>query len=990
MIDKMRGNKNCLPLINHTMTACGLMILFLFSLPGIEVTSQAADNEPATSAPFYETSVKAIIEAKCVRCHNSKTKKAGLNLSTPEGILKGSESGRILQAGDPDESLLFQMIDAGEMPPDEKDQLSQLQLAEIKKWISGGSKFREAVQSEPAVTQHDIIPLLHLRCVACHGGRRKEAGLDLRTKESILKGGKSGAAVIPGKPEESLLIQRIHSGEMPPRRKLVSVSVKPMEANERELVAKWIELKLPESKKTTTDKNSLPDNQITDEDRKFWAFQPPASVRPPQVKQKDHVKNPIDAFVLHRLEQQSLTFSPPASKRTIIRRLYFDLIGLPPTPKEINQFINDPDPLAYEKLVDRLLASPRYGERWARHWLDAAGYADSEGAQNEDRVRPHIYRYRDYVIRSFNQDKPYSRFLMEQIAGDELVDYQSDTITQEMYDCLVATGFLRTAPDRTFANITNFVPDRLEVISDEMEILGSAVMGLTIKCARCHSHKFDPIPQRDYYRLTAIFKEAYDEHDWLKSQNPRTLPHVSTAEQKRYEQHEKQLTSQIEQIKLKSSKLTAQTLKAQRQKKVQTLPAAEREQVLIALTKSEYQQTSQQKSILKKHEKLLTISPNDLKKIDPAYKTQLENFQNEIKSLEAKRMPKPRIRALWSRGTPSPTYILKRGNYLTPGNPVAPGVPAVLNQNNQPLKITRPPKNKIALGRRLAFAQWLTQPDHPLTARVMVNRIWLHHFGTGIVKTPANFGKAGERPSHPELLDWLANEFVRLNWSMKSLHRVIVTSNTYRQDSSVTENALRLDPDGRLLSRMPLKRMEGEVLRDTLLSLSGQLDLTPFGPADPVEVRPDGLVTSKRSERGWRRSIYVLHRRTQIPTLLENFDYPQMGPNCLVRGTSLVAPQALHMMNDKMIHQLAIYFASKIRQEVGTDPSVQVKQVYLKALGRSPTAEENKIGVTALKQLTAKWKSDNLENKEQTDFAQKSLANYCHAIFNLAEFQYID
>ncbi len=990
MIDKTRGNKVCLPLINHTMIACGLMILFLFPMPGIEVTSQAGDNEPATSAPFYETSVKAIIDAKCVRCHNSKTKKAGLNLTTPEGILKGSESGRIIKTGDPDASLLFQMIDADEMPPDKKDQLSQLQLMEIKKWISGGSKFREAVQSEPTITQHDIIPLLHLRCVACHGGRRKEAGLDLRTKESILKGGKSGPAVIPGKPEESLLIQRIHSGEMPPRRKLVSVSVKPMEANERKLVAKWIKLKLPESTKTASGKNSLPDDRITDEDHKFWAFQSPASVRPPLVKQKDRVKNPIDAFVLHRLEQQNLTFSPPASNRTIIRRLYFDLIGLPPTPKEINQFINDPAPLAYEKLVDRLLASPRYGERWARHWLDAAGYADSEGAQNEDRLRPHIYRYRDYVIRAFNQDKPYSRFLMEQIAGDELVDYQSNTITQEAYDCLVATGFLRTAPDRTFANITNFVPDRLEVISDEMDILGSAVMGLTIKCARCHSHKFDPIPQRDYYRLTAIFKEAYDEHDWLKSQNPRTLPHVSTAEQNRYEQHEKQLTSKIEQINLKSSKLTAQTLKAQRQKKVQALPAAEREQVLVALSKPENQQTSQQKSILKKHEKLLTISPDELKKNDPEYKTQLESFQNEIKSLKAKRMPKPRIRALWSRGTPSPTYILKRGNYLTPGNPVAPGVPAVLNQNNKPLKITRPAKNKISLGRRLAFARWLTQPDHPLTARVMVNRIWLHHFGTGIVNTPGNFGKAGERPSHPELLDWLANEFVRLNWSMKSLHRLIVTSNTYRQDSSVTENGLRLDPDGRLLSRMPLKRMEGEVLRDTLLSLSGQLDLTPFGPADQVEVRPDGLVTSKRSERGWRRSIYILHRRTQIPTLLENFDYPQMGPNCLVRGTSLVAPQALHMLNDKMIHQLSLHFASQIRQEVGTDPSVQVKHVYLNALGRSPTAEENNIGVTALKQLTEKWKLENPENKEQTDFAQKSLANYCHAVFNLAEFQYID
>ncbi|WP_299468354.1 DUF1549 domain-containing protein, partial [uncultured Gimesia sp.] len=499
MISKPRGKKRRLPFFNHA-----LMISFsaaiLFCAVAI-IKSQAEEKAVAAETVFYESAVKTIIEAKCVSCHNAKMKKAGLDLSTAHGILQGSESGRIVQAGDPEASLLFQMIDAEEMPPNEKDRLNKSQLEELKKWIAGGAKFREAVASAPAVTQHDIIPLLHLRCVACHGGRRQEAGLDLRTKESILKGGKSGPAVVPGKPEESLLIQRIKSGEMPPRRKLVSVSVKPMEATELELLSQWITLKLPELTENTTEETNRTDDLVTDKDREFWSFQPPAQVRPPEVKHSDRVGNPIDAFILQKLEQRGLTLSPAASKRTILRRLSFDLTGLPPTPDEINQFVNDTDPRAYEKLVDRLLASPRYGERWARHWLDIAGYADSEGAQNEDRLRPHMYRYRDYVIRSFNQDKSYSRFLLEQIAGDELVEYQSKAITQETYDCLVATGFLRTAPDRTFANITNFVPDRLEVISDEMDILGSAVMGLTIKCARCHSHKFDPIPQRDYYRL---------------------------------------------------------------------------------------------------------------------------------------------------------------------------------------------------------------------------------------------------------------------------------------------------------------------------------------------------------------------------------------------------------------------------------------------------------------------------------------------------------
>lgn len=968
--------------ISQTITLC------LFAINTSHLT--ASEDTTTRDSIFYESAVKSIITDKCLRCHNSETKKAGLDLSSPQGIQNGSESGRIVQAGDPDASLLIEMIDAGEMPPDEKDHLSKKEMNQIRNWISAGAKFREAVQTEPSVTQHDIIPLLHLRCVACHGGRRKEAGLDLRTKESILKGGKSGPAVVPGEPEKSLLIQRIASGEMPPRRKLVSVSVKPMEANELKRLSKWIALELPEVKHPSVDDKNQSDALVTEKDREFWSFQPPSKVKPPQVKHSNQVRNPIDAFILRKLEQRGLTLSPAANKRTMIRRLFFNLTGLPPTPNEVEHFINDTDPLAYEKLVDRLLASPRYGERWARHWLDVAGYADSEGAQNEDRLRPHIYRYRDYVIRAFNNDKPYSRFLMEQIAGDELVDYQSKEVTQEVYDCLVATGFLRTAPDRTFANITNFVPDRLEVISDEMEILGSAVMGLTIKCARCHSHKFDPIAQRDYYRLTAIFKEAYDEHDWLKSQGPRTLPHVTSEERRHYEKHNQLITADIEQLKQKLKERTARALKTQREKGIQSLPESERETILIAFSTKASQQTDEQKILLKKHKRLLAPSPDELKKLDQEYKKKSDDLQNQMKVLKSKLKQEPRIRALWSRGSPSPTYILKRGNYLTPGRLVEPGVPEVLIQKANPFSSIMPENNRKPIRRRLAFAKWLTRPDNSLTARVMVNRIWSHHFGRGIVNTPGNFGRAGEKPSHPELLDWLANEFVRQNWSLKSLHRLIVTSNTYRQNSSITKKALQRDSDGSLLSRMPLQRMEAEVLRDTLLYLSGQLDETPFGPADPVEVRSDGLVTSKRTQKGWRRSIYIRQRRTQIPTLLENFDYPQMGPNCINRGESLVAPQALHLMNDKMVYQLAIDFASQIQAEVGPVPEAQIVQIYRKAFSRNPTAEEKTIAVDIIQQMTKTWQDSNYQQKDQIPPTQKALINYCHVVFNLAEFQYID
>ncbi|MEZ6044209.1 MAG: DUF1553 domain-containing protein [Planctomycetaceae bacterium] len=504
-----------------------------------------------------------------------------------------------------------------------------------------------------------------------------------------------------------------------------------------------------------------------------------------------------------------------------------------------------------------------------------------------------MYRYRDYVIQSFNQDKPYSRFLVEQIAGDELVDYQSAAeINQETYDCLVATGFLRTAPDRTFANITNFVPDRLEVISDEMDILGSAVMGLTIKCARCHSHKFDPIPQRDYYRLTAIFKEAYDEHDWLKSQGERTLPHVMSAERAAYEKIRDAENEKIELIRTQLEQLKNETTEKLREQNYKLIPPEESQLVIAALSTGSSERTEEQLKVLDKHQHILNFTSNQLKEQDPEFGKQCDALEKQIMDLETNRKPEPRIRALWSRGSPSPSYILKRGNYLTPGLPVQPGVPEVLTSAETSPNFSSVPVNGKPGGNRLVFAEWLTRRDNPLTARVMVNRIWAQYFGNGIVNTPGNFGFAGSKPSHPELLDWLAMQFIESGWSFKAMHRLIVTSETYRQSSSISDRSAQLDPEGTLLSHMPLKRMDGEVLRDSILYVSGQLDESMYGPGVPVDVRADGLVTTTRSELGWRRSIYVLQRRTQVPTILENFDYPQMGPNCISRKTSLVPTQA--------------------------------------------------------------------------------------------------
>ncbi|MFO0844256.1 MAG: PSD1 and planctomycete cytochrome C domain-containing protein [Gemmataceae bacterium] len=859
-----------------------LIVVFLLPLAG--------GPGRASPAPSFEAEVRPVLQAKCWRCHGEKVRRAALDLRTLAAALKGGESGPAVVPGKPDDSPLFEKVRDGTMPPAKKDRLSAAEVEVLRNWIATAT-------SEAPVTQHDVLPILARRCTACHGGRRREGGLDLRSRAAMLQGGISGPAIAPGRPDISRLIKKIHAGQMPPRDRLVEVSVKPIEDAETEVIARWIAAGAPEVAIRPDVATTAPDPLVSDRDRDFWAFRPPRSVPIPPARQTEKIRNAIDAFVLRRLEAKGLGLSPEADRLTLIRRASFDLTGLPPEPGEVQAFLADRSADAYEKVIDRLLASPRYGERWGRYWLDLAGYADSEGKREQDLPRPHAWRYRDYVIQAFNGDKPYDRFLLEQLAGDELADYAGAAeVTPELYDNLVATGFLRMAPDGTWANITGYVPDRIEVIADEMDVLGSAVLGLTLKCARCHSHKFDPIPHRDYYRLLDVFKGAYDEYDWLKpdlrpgnaplSQDVlggRHLPYVRTAERREWE------------------------------------------------------------------------------------------------ARKPKGQPERASRALWDRGQPSPTYIYRRGDPLRPGQLVGPGVPSVLTDGKTPFEVRPPWSGAKSTGRRLAFARWAVRPNHPLTARVMVNRIWKHHFGGGLVKTLGNFGKAGAPPTHPELLDWLAREFVRQGWSVKAMHRLMMTSATYRQRSAVTPEAKRLDPDGSLYSRMPLARLDAEALYDTLLLVAGRLDERQYGPADPVEVRRDGLVTPAGTARGWRRAVYVTQARKQLPTHLESFDFPQMNPNCLERRDSTVAPQALHLMNNGLVHRLAEAFADRVGRDAGADPAERVRRAYWLALSRPPGDDELVVGREALAKLTAEWSDP-----------AKALTTYCHALMNSAEFLYVD
>ncbi|MEO2023931.1 MAG: PSD1 and planctomycete cytochrome C domain-containing protein, partial [Pirellulaceae bacterium] len=928
-------------------------------------------------------------------CHNPKSSKAELDLTTIAGMRAGGESGKLVVAGKPNTSLLIQKVVEGEMPPEGKEPLTRQEIKLLTQWVQTGGKLAESTESQ-AISQWTILPILQLRCTVCHGTRKKEGGLDLRTVAAILKGGKSGPAIVPGKPAASLLLKRIHDGEMPPRRELVKYSVKPMDTSEVALVAKWIKQGATMDPGPHTEP-AQPDPLVNVEDRNFWAFQPPQRPALPIVKSPSRLHTPVDHFIVQALGKQGLDLSPPADRQTLARRAYYDLLGLPPTPDELALFLADQAPDAYDRLLDRLLASPRYGERWGGLWLDLAGYADSEGIQHSDSVRPFAYRYRDYVIQSWNEDKPYSRFVMEQLAGDEMADYSNpDLVDQRTHDNLVATGFLRMVPDATYFGITNFVPDRLEIIDDILEVFSSSILGMTIKCARCHSHKFDPIPQRDYYRLAAIFKGAIDENDWLKptrqggtpGSEDRYLAAISTAERDAWQKHQQSIQEAIAVVNQRIQAEQARRTHQQQQQRIAKHPESLRADLARLLQTPVEQRDARLKELAEKYGEALKITREQLLKSSPDFKKYHDAAQAEIKSWKGKEKPQPLIRALWDRGNPSPTYILRRGNYLTPGRLVQPGFPAVLTRGSPTIRFEQPTEQSPGTGLRLALARWLVQPGHPLTSRVIANRIWKHHFQHGIVKSLDNFGRAGSRPTHPELLDWLALELVASGWSIKHLHRLIMSSATYRQQSKVTEEHLRKDPGNTRLSRMPLRRMDAEMLRDALLAVSGRLRLASFGPADPVEARSDGLVVSKPLEGGWRRSIYVIQRRTQPLTILGTFDRPQMNPNCVERLDSTVAPQALHLLNNKMIHGLAVSFAERVRREAGSEQEAQIRHSYLLALNRLPGQQEMELSMRYLAQLTSQWKQELPDQAAKAP--QRALENFCHAVMNLGAFIYID
>ena len=834
----------------------------------------------------------------------------------------------------------------------------------------------ESAAAKPEFAR-DVAPIFAAKCGKCHGQAKREGSLDLSSEAALLAGGDSGSAIAIGNPEQSELWQRIASGEMPPK------DEPPLTPDEKGLIRRWL---------ATADFKALAGSGASDADRDHWAFRTPVKSPLPQVREPSRVRTPVDAFVLAKLDALGLVMNPEVSPEKLIRRAYFDLVGLPPSPAEIDEFVHDPSPLAYEALIDRLLASPRYGERWARHWLDVVGYADSNGRRG-DETRINSWRYRDYVIRAFNADMPYDRFVTEQLAGDELVDWRhAERFTPEIVDKLAATGMLRCAPDATDNEPVDQVDDRYLTLHDTVEIAMKALVGLSVGCAKCHNHKYDPIPQLDFYRLEACFTPAYDPQNWLpankrtfRDDNLRYLPEAGTAELAAYQSKTKSLEAQIAEQKKLLDGVTAEYRRFWVEKELIKLPAEVREPLRAALTMPEAQRDGAAKALVAQHGKPFAINDAELLKQSSELAAAAKPLQDAIVQLEQQRPPKPEaIWALWDMKPTAPeTHLLRRGNYLTPGRAVEPGVLTALDDPAKPFVF--PPANEQlgTTGRRRALAEWLTQPRHPLLARVMVNRVWQHHFGKGLVATPDDFGRQGAAPTHPELLDWLAVSFVEQGWSLKRLHRTIMLSSAYRQSAAFDASRNGQDPDGAWLSWKPPLRLEAEAIRDAMLAAGGLLDERMFGSPAPVDQDKQGdgqwVVTAKGAD-ACRRSIYLLNKRTENVTFLNVFDSPVMELNCPERTRSTVPLQALALLNNEFVVDQARALAERVLREAGPSEAAQIELAFRLALARRPDDEE-RAAIAAF--LTRQGGNDAAAK-------QTALSDFCQTLLGANEFLYVD
>jgi hypothetical protein len=803
-----------------------------------------------------------------------------------------------------------------------------------------------------------VRPILKAHCFDCHGAEEEVKGkLDLRLVRLMKRGGETGPAIELGKPEASLLLQRIKAGEMPPGPAKVS-------ARELAVIEQWIAggAKTAREEPAEIGKGS----GITEEERSFWAFRPvrrpavPISNLKSQISDlkseiinlKSELRTPVDAFVLAKLQERGLSLGADADKATLIKRVYFDLIGLPPSRDEVDEFVNDHDPDAYERLLDRLLASPHYGERWGRHWLDAAGYADSDGNGIHDHDRPWAYKYRDWVIRALNEDQPIDEFIIDQLAGDEFLNGKFENLSAAQIEKLTATGFLRMVADGT-AGAAN--PDEAmnAVVADTLKMVSSTLLGLTVGCAQCHDHRYDPISQSDYYRLRAVFEPALNPKRW----QGRLKTLYTDADRATSAAIEAEVAKVATEKDSKQTEYMAKALELELAKHPEELRGKLRD----AYNTPPDKRTPEQQQLLKERPSV-NISPGVLYQYLPKEADELKAFDTRMGEMRAKKPVEEYLFCLAEEdGEPPPTHLFHRGDHRQPKEAVTAAMLEIATPPGQRVEFPINDGSINSTGRRLAFAKHLVSGRDPLFPRAMANRLWLHHFGRGLVNTPADFGQLGERPTHPELLDWLASELgmrssvfgmedntphsaLRTPHSFKRLHRLLMTSTTYCQSAARRLELEAADPSNQLLGRMSVRRLDAEVLRDRVLASSGSLQQTMFGKPVPVTEDFVGQVIVNDMSR---RSVYVQQKRSKPETLMRAFDAPVMECNCDKRPTSTVATQSLMLMNNEFVLKQASLLAERVRREASRlEMSRRTRESSDRGLTSSATGESSNRSLT--------------------------------------------
>ncbi len=849
--------------------------------------------------------------------------------------------------------------------------------------------------------ERDVRPILKAYCLDCHGAAEKVRGkLDLRLRRFLVKGGASGPAVVPGNAAGSLLLARLKTGEMPPTEKKVP-------AEQVAIIARWIAAGAP-TLRDEPEKLS-PGIDITPEERAYWFYQPIRRPPTPRFGPGDRVRTPIDAFILARLKTKGLSFNPDADRLTLVRRASLDLTGLPPDQRTIDDFLADNRPDAYERMLDRLLASPGYGERWGRHWLDVAGYADSDGG-TADTPRPHAWKYRDWVIRALNADLPLDQFVIEQLAGDELVTPPWNNLKPEQIERLTATGFLRMVPDTVGGQA-----EAEQVLADTLKVVGSSLLGLTVGCAQCHDHRYDPIPQADYYRLRAIFEPALSPARW-RTPPSRRLSLYSDADRARAAAVE----AQAAKLQAEHDKKQAAHVRAAFDRELEKFPAGQRAALRAAFTTPPGKRSAEQQKLVAGNPKL-NITPGVLYQYNQGAADELKKLQAVIAAKRAEKPVEDFIAVLNEvPGQVPVTRIFHRGDYRQPKGAVAPGDLTIAAPDGKRFEIAARGPKLASTGRRLAFARHLTSGSHPLLGRVLVNRVWLGHFGRGIVDTPGDFGMLGQRPTHPELLDWLACELVGqafqpdavkksqagkpdlresqagkpdlrksqagkpdLRWSLKRLHRLIMTSTVYRQSSRRDSAKDRSDGGNELHGRYPLRRLEAEVIRDRILAAAGRLDRTLFGPPVPVVEDTVGQVDAPDDRP--RRSIYLQVRRSKPVAFLGAFDGPSCEVNCDRRGSSTVAPQALMLMNSKFIRDQSAHFARRLYDQAPGGLRQRVALAWQLAYQRPASRDEVDLGCRFVQRQT-----DLLRGAHGAAAERAALTNLCQQLLASNEFLHVD